>query len=477
MYKNEDKSPFLTSKIKDNVVGGDVDYLKDKLAIILPKMSVKTKDKKEFFKSLFKLYDECLNNFSDDLILGLSPYYNIPTLAKVVSFLRFKKGLNYKERMAMVKELCDLPLDKIIYYEKMLTSSMYEMPNQALKGDNMDISIDGMPMSKDIIDTVIDHIVIYKNTLVLLKCVLYDYYKYDIVEVKDGKLQKKLLPVPKDIYAFNKTLEVSSVKLDTDRFLDVLLNLRRDMPTLDFSIEAISIALYTYIENIIINDEYNKILLDKGYKDIVKNRLNSLDKIYKTPMHSRYMVTRSVLLPKSGVILLVHDHPLVESILLKEVMFRGVNNLVFVVRYKDGTECVNSVVLDIDYSYVEWVCLSDAENEYILSTNNEGYYSLSYILHFLQGMQEELVYDIISPTYWKYRDNGYTSSKDKVDNMGIVVKREFDVEVAPFLRKINGECGKEAKELAKKLGIVLKDGYTIVKPHTRTYNKVRLKRG
>lgn len=80
-------------------------------------------------------------------------------------------------------------------------------------------------------------------------------------------------------------------------------------------------------------------------------------------------------------------------------------------------------------------------------------------------------YDVISPKYWKYRDRGYKSENDEMDHKGVVIKREFEVEIAPFIRKINGEASKEAKDLAKKLGVILEDGHTIVKPHTRHYNK------
>ena len=40
-----------------------------------------------------------------------------------------------------------------------------------------------------------------------------------------------------------------------------------------------------------------------------------------------------------------------------------------------------------------------------------------------------------------------------------------------YIRKIDGVASNEAKSLAKKLGVILEDGHTIVKPHTRHYNK------
>ena len=82
-------------------------------------------------------------------------------------------------------------------------------------------------------------------------------------------------------------------------------------------------------------------------------------------------------------------------------------------------------------------------------------------------------YDVISPTYWKYRNNGYVASGDKLNDKGLVIKREFQIDIAPFLRKVNNEASSEAKKLAISLGVELEKGYTIVKPHTRTYNKIK----
>lgn len=82
-----------------------------------------------------------------------------------------------------------------------------------------------------------------------------------------------------------------------------------------------------------------------------------------------------------------------------------------------------------------------------------------------------LEYDVISPSYWKYRNNNYISENDIVDNKGVVIKREFEVKIAPFIRKINSEASLEARNLAKKLCVKLEEGHTIVKPHVRTYKK------
>ena len=84
-----------------------------------------------------------------------------------------------------------------------------------------------------------------------------------------------------------------------------------------------------------------------------------------------------------------------------------------------------------------------------------------------------MYYDVISPVYWKYRDKGYTTENDVLSkDKNLILKREFEIDIAPFLRKINGTPSQEALTLARKLSIDLKDRYTIVKPHKRTYNKI-----
>lgn len=55
----------------------------------------------------------------------------------------------------------------------------------------------------------------------------------------------------------------------------------------------------------------------------------------------------------------------------------------------------------------------------------------------------------------------------------MVIKREFEVGIAPYIRKINGNSSVEADNLAKKLGIDLEEGYTVVKEHKRVYNRVK----
>ena len=82
----------------------------------------------------------------------------------------------------------------------------------------------------------------------------------------------------------------------------------------------------------------------------------------------------------------------------------------------------------------------------------------------------KLNYEAIAPTYWKYRNRGYKSENDTLNDKGVVVKREFKIEIAPFIRKIKGQPSNDAIKLSKQLGVILEDGYTIVKPHTRTYN-------
>lgn len=456
---------------RETITDKDRVVFKNKLKDFIPNVSIESKDKKEFLKQIFKAYDDVLFSFSDDMVLSVGKYFTLHSVTKIIEFLRFKKGLNYKERINMLKELCDMSLTELISNEKMLVSYMYEVSTQGVKGRNKTITVGGVDIDSETILILIGSILIYRNTIVLLKCVLYDYYKYDIVGVKDGKIQKRLLPKPKTIYTFNRSLEVSSDAIDLDRLLNLLLDNSVEMNRLDFSEESVYSTIYSYLDTVVLNDEYGKLLLDSKYNDIVKNRLCYMDDVYKLTLNSDYMVTRKVLLPKSGVVLLLNDHPLIESILLKEVMYDDKNHMVVVSRYKDGSECINTIFLDVDYTYAEWVSISRYECGF-MTPDSEYMATFSYVCDFLQGVPNNNEYEVISPTYWKYRGRGYKTDKDVTNSKGVVIKREFEIEVAPFLRKITGVCGVEAKKLAKELGIVLEEGYTIVKPHTRTYNKV-----
>ena len=286
--------------------------------------------------------------------------------------------------------------------------------------------------------------------------------------------QKKIFK-SKELFTFdNSFCLINKNQINVEKFIDSLTQKKpiKTKYTLDEVIREILLyfkALKNKAE--IIDDEYAKLILGEKYKEYISNRIDNQLDVYKAFVNVDTLTHRKVLLPKSGVLLLVSDDRTIESILLKEVFKYDCNHIVSIARFKDGTELVNIFTLE------EKILNRVQYWNYTKENTNIKHNTINYIGHFLKTTKgsvddkdAKLKYEVISPTYWKYRDRGYKSENDTTDSRGIVVKREFEVEIAPFLRKINGTASNEAQTLAKKLGIVLEDGYTIVKPHTRHYN-------
>lgn len=179
-----------------------------------------------------------------------------------------------------------------------------------------------------------------------------------------------------------------------------------------------------------------------------------------TSVTESYYTKRKVLMPSKGVVILVEDkESIIESIYLRELSLEDTHNLVITAKYKDGSEITNKVPLVLNSKRV------------VLIHKKEEIDIEEYIDDFL-GIKRTngLNYTVISPYYWRYRNKGYVSKGDKVIR-GVVVKREVEVDIAPFLRRANS-CSNSAIVYAKTIGLDLPKGYTIVKPHKRVYNKV-----
>ena len=97
------------------------------------------------------------------------------------------------------------------------------------------------------------------------------------------------------------------------------------------------------------------------------------------------------------------------------------NNLVSITRFKDGKELVNVLVLSQDAKgYMPYYSYTKERNE-------DNLLAIEYIIHFLNVAKGSVIneknifrsndtflnYEVISPTYWKYRDRDYKSENDK----------------------------------------------------------------
>lgn len=460
---------------KNDTKGLDEKYNKNKeeLQFYLSKVMIKTNNDKDFFKELFKVMDSYLNSIVNEEVFNkLGLYIDIPIITKTILFLKYRKTSNYRDKIKMIKELTnDLTLENLLFYEKYISdeqSSFEEKLADSKKYNHLKVSKES-EISKEYV--LKEHFLLFKNTILLLKCVLFNYHKRELILVENGKPKYKIVPI-KNIYALDKTFKVDTgINLD---YLIFLLNLmEKKIGKLIYHIDEniTAMLLNTCLLDTLNKDDYNKFLLDKCYYEKVDIK-GSTTSIYSFSISSTIFLQRKVLVPKNGLIILVEDEKsTIESILLSEQEFANYNHLYFVTRYKDGVEIINSVILSKDFIYNANIHVKDIEFD------NKCQSTIAYIGKVLdlpmQYDNSKLKYNVISPQYWKYRNKNYISSNDKVDNKGVVVKREFKIEIAPFLRKINGEPSKDSLKLANKLGVILKKGYTIVKPHTRTYNKVK----
>ena len=430
------------------------------------------KNDKEFNKNLVRCYKKlckiAIEKSSDYNFLRADFYLSIPQLDEILLNLMFNKTLSSQDIIKYIKGL-DIELGYVIIIERILMSFYTVQHNNTEYED-----------SEELI-----RLTILLNTLVLIKCIKFGLSKYDInyfdKDLNPKKIYKGLKIVSCDLGL------ISIIDSKSDIYKDISNHIRNLSGNDSFnSNEGYDLVkFYDYISehsasrinqlsncNILFSLDYLKLLFTDSFKSILN--LKSLvphEDMLITLISSKLFFNRKILIPKSGVILLVKNHPFIESILIKEKYLDDTNNIVYITRFKDGTEIPNIAILqtDLGQDYPQLIVDSRLNDEIRIS---------HYIFHFLNVFKEGVEditlveYDVISPSYWKYRNKNYISQNDTLRD-GIVVKREFEVEIAPYLRKINGEPSKEAKALAKKLCISLEEGYTIVKPHTRVYNKVK----
>ena len=211
----------------------------------------------------------------------------------------------------------------------------------------------------------------------------------------------------------------------------------------------------------------------KVITDNYEGNLNLADtsfEFYRTT--SLWLTKRNVLLPNKGIILLIND-TMIESIKLKEIHEGIINYMEVKVQYNKPVREVQTYIMPLMNEKMPISFIYKISRKL-----GNGADVADYIAHFLgTGLDGEppsgvKPYEVISPNYWKYRDNNYMSPKDHESiKKGVKLKREYTVDVSAHLRK--GNPSQEAKDLADTLCIELPEGYTIVREHYRTYNKTK----
>ena len=429
-------------------------------------------NKKEMQKIIMKEYILFVNSWSEEIFENFGKYiFSFKDLEKVALFAKYNKTISPSDFIKKIKKIDDLDLEGLIFSEYILQTLKSSITYAKASKDFSEILFG--PTEDFYKEFLMAETSILLATITLIKSIKYNYLNYDIAYFDNQNKPKKSFLIKKIQISIQGLFLMDKTQVNLEDFANYIdINYFKKGIYLKESSVSEKVAKYlSYIESNIdvYNDEYSKLVLSEKYLDYVSNKTISPIYISKFPIVKEAFLRRKVLIPKGGVLLLIKDgNKAVESILLKEIYKFEINNFVAITKYRDGKELINTFALSDDF-FLSYICWTYKKEQ-------EGYRTCDYIVHFLGGIEmgegfDKMSYEVISPKYWKYRDRGYKSENDKTDYKGVVIKREFEIEIAPFIRKIDGVASNEAKSLAKKLGVILEDGHTIVKPHIRHYNK------
>lgn len=466
------KRVLTQSKLKhdmNNSMGVPVDlkFIKDIKKIL----AGQSKDKNKFLKCLIKVYDETLNQIQEDDLNNLTKLLDCREIEKIVLALKYKRDLNYREKINVIKELTkDFSLEYFFVLDNIIRTYWNDFTNAQFQKENLPNLKENY--YKDDMSFFMQ-LSILVNIMTVIRCIKYDYCKSNIVSISDNDNISKSITNNKIMASIGPQLVIGDIdKCDDYDILDCTNNLG-EVYSMDHALSMIIPLIGHISTDEITEDIYSKVVLREEYSKTVSNRICNTRLVTYKNFNIKDFLRRKILLPKNGVILLVDDkNSYIESILLKEKLGTYYNNLIIVTRYKDGSEMINTLMIK------DWELSTDERrlNVYKVEEVQNAPSTADYVSSFF-GMYDDAHYkykpnyEVIAPYYWKYRDKNYKSENDVVNDKGVVIKREYSIDVAPFIRKISGEPGKEAKALADKLGVILEQGYTIVKAHRRVYNK------
>lgn len=450
-------------------------YVKEVFNNISEKYIKLDTDKKKMQKIIGKEYVNFIQKHKDEVFEDLNTFIKYEDLERIILFAKYNKNLNNADFVKAVKK-STLGLIELIVCRHLVSEEKINLDYNTIRNIKSNDGVN-IPETSNIFTRHQFDIIL--ATIDMIKAIKYDYNNSSISYFdKNNKVKKtfksKQLCIYNDAFYFITKNKLSAE--DFESYLKIKYPLKDKYSTEELEDEVSRYCSFLEDFNDVIDDEYAKLILDENYKIYTSNRIDNPSIVFRSLISKDTLFSRKVLLPKNGVLLLIKDNDIIESILLKEVFKFNCNNIVAITKFKDGKELVNIFTLDEKTSDMihYWIYKKESSN------NTDINPTISYIVHFLHTVKgsvddktAKLKYEVISPTYWKYRDRGYKSENDTTDHKGVVIRREFEVEIAPFLRKINGAASSEAQILAKKLGIVLEDGYTIVKPHTRHYNTKR----
>lgn len=182
---------------------------------------------------------------------------------------------------------------------------------------------------------------------------------------------------------------------------------------------------------------------------------------------------RKKLLPMDGAILLLKDSPNIEAIMLREHHLNENAIMDISVVYTVPNRHIRTYMIPLSLNNMYYIF----DNYKDASINKDFPFFIHYILKLLDieydyDVDSLVEYDIISPYYWRYRNNNYYSPKEKeAKERNETVTRMFTIEVAPCFIPTSGAPKAKAIELSKKLCVEIPPGKTIRDGHFRTYHK------
>lgn len=310
----------------------------------------------------------------------------------------------------------------------------------------------------------------YKSCALLAKISLFaiiinnDLLNYRIDYLIDNKTDYKII----------KNLKKENISLAKGLYdIPVFLTMNEIKTLKNFLDNKIPTKEYMDVYSVILFQSLSEILFFKDeYKKYFSFRYNyNLEELYKKKIFSMehgVVKLRKVLPPKGGVILKVKNDDEIESIYFNEK--EDINNraVAGVVRYTDGTEEDFIFILNSLVSSNIFCRCSEKVFMALLLFYEVDYKNFDKIIN----RYGKVEFDVLSPYYWKYRKSNYETTKEKEQRLqGKKVKKEYTVKISTFIRKIKGNPSKEAQELAERLCVKLEPNFTIVREHSRTYNK------
>lgn len=431
------------------------------------------------YKDMFKLFAKSIKDMPLEDIVRIDTFFNQETYCHIgkiaLLFYSHKEGKGFSNIKKELKTLYKETSLEVLIELYLLFSNIIIERTQVLKMYNEDIANLTRYKNQDSLDTYFNIEALVANISLMAIIMEHDLLNYNINCFKENNGSLQLLrEIKKDKVSIIQhepcKLMILLSSADTEKLLNATALIVQKSKSLESKFYPnITNEISILRENLTVNF-YQELLSMMIYKDkylkmreILNN--NSFDKDLCS-LNTKLLRSRKFLPPKNGVVLKMKNHKNIESVFFNEIDLSEERILTGTVRYVDKEEFVFSVNLSTNILHTFLV----RDTEDVLSILF-SFYGIEDD-HNLQSRISTDDYEVLSPYYWKYRNNNYeTNGEREIRLLGKKVKREYEIKVSSFVRKINGKPSQDSLNLAQRLCIELEPNTTIVKEHVRTYNK------